>query len=409
MARSIANLDVLTETFGAWVTRTNGLLDAFSNEVVTANTTLGVTGTNTTPRYAQLVGGLYTNAITISDVLRGGNSTTVSTLNIFSNSTITGNNILLKSNSTITAIAITANSTVTNSTITGDNFSVAANTIIYGSSLSATANSTITAANIVLRSNSSITNFQVINSNTNIGATNLSVAANSTFNGAVTFNGTFNSNVSINVANAINAGNTTITGFINASSTANIGGAVTARSTLTVNGVATFANTVGITGAVTLANTLTVTNATALSNTLTVTGVTTLNNDVVIGTEYLIDVVANNNIGVGNSTVGQTVYSFDKTSYRAAKLMVFANSSNSTVTTGINQLSELIVTHDNQTSAYVTVYGTVSGPYSSSLSDTLSPLGTYGAQINNTSGAVEILMYPVYSNSAVKVVAHLIK
>jgi len=50
----------------------------------------------------------------------------------------------------------------------------------------------------------------------------------------------------VNVSNTLAAGNTTITGFINVSSTANVGGATNLRGTLDVNGAVTIANTLAV-------------------------------------------------------------------------------------------------------------------------------------------------------------------
>lgn len=81
--------------------------------------------------------------------------------------------------------------------------------------------------------------------------------------------------------------------------------------------------------------------------------------------------------------------------------MVFANNTGPT-----NQMSEMVIAHDG-TNAYISVYGVISSPYDAANST--SPLGTFSAQINNISNDVEVLMSQIISNSAVKVVAHLIK
>jgi len=61
MARQVANVDVQIDTFGSWIARTNELLEAFSNEVLTANSTSGVTGTPTSNRNSTLYGRFNTN------------------------------------------------------------------------------------------------------------------------------------------------------------------------------------------------------------------------------------------------------------------------------------------------------------------------------------------------------------
>jgi hypothetical protein len=61
MARQVANVDIQTDTFGSWIARTNDLLESFSNEVLTANSTSGVTGTPTNNRNSTLYGRFNTN------------------------------------------------------------------------------------------------------------------------------------------------------------------------------------------------------------------------------------------------------------------------------------------------------------------------------------------------------------
>jgi hypothetical protein len=61
MARQVANVDIQIDTFGSWIARTNELLESFSNEVLTANSTSGVTGTPTSNRNSTLYGRFNTN------------------------------------------------------------------------------------------------------------------------------------------------------------------------------------------------------------------------------------------------------------------------------------------------------------------------------------------------------------
>ena len=111
------------------------------------------------------------------------------------------------------------------------------------------------------------------------------------------------------------------------------------------------------------------------------------------------------NANIGNTETSRVIYTFPKATYRTGKLMVFANNTNGT--TQVNQMAEMVIAHDGDLAAYVSVYGVVASP--SDGSNTAAPLGTFSAQINSISNNVEILMNQVYSNSAVKVVAHLIK
>jgi hypothetical protein len=74
MARQVANVDIQVDTFGSWITRTNQLFDLFSNEVMTANSTSGITGSITSPRNATLHGRFSTNTIFTSNTFQVANS-----------------------------------------------------------------------------------------------------------------------------------------------------------------------------------------------------------------------------------------------------------------------------------------------------------------------------------------------
>lgn len=61
MAKNIANVDILTDTFNTWVLRTNEIIQVMTDEVLTANSTLGRTGSAASPRNAQLYGSFTAN------------------------------------------------------------------------------------------------------------------------------------------------------------------------------------------------------------------------------------------------------------------------------------------------------------------------------------------------------------
>jgi len=63
MARSVANVDILTDTFNTWVLRTNEIIQVINSEVITANSTQGVTGTIASPRNALLNGTFTANTL----------------------------------------------------------------------------------------------------------------------------------------------------------------------------------------------------------------------------------------------------------------------------------------------------------------------------------------------------------
>ena len=174
--------------------------------------------------------------------------------------------------------------------------------------------------------------------------------------------------------------------------------AIETDGTLTVLGATSLSNTLAVTGNVTFSNTLSVTGAANVLSTLGVAGPTTLASSLSVGgattfqTDYVVDVSANADIG---STVGEVlVYRFPKATYASGKFEV-------QVKNGNTQLSELVLAHDGGLNAFVTTYGTVAS------NGGASPLGTFIA--NTDTANVNLYLVQTVANSAVKVVAHLIK
>lgn len=269
----------------------------------------------------------------------------------------------------------------------------------------------------------------------------LTVAGLSSLNGAMNTT-TANASVAVNIgANVnlttarINVGNSTVNSYITST-------AIETDGTLAVLGAATLSNTLGVTGATTLSNTvgvtglsslnggmntttanasvgvnigsnvvittssLTVGNSTvnsaitsttiATDGTLDVASTATIGGAVTIETDYVIDV--NSIANVGDNTLPRTIFSFPAATYSSGKFTVQIKNSGNT------QISEMVLAH-NLTTAYVTTYGTVSSPQAANGS--VSLLGTFAANVNGSN--VDLLINQVISNSAVKVVAHLIK
>jgi hypothetical protein len=94
MARLIANVDILTETFGSWITRTNDIIESLNTEVLTANTTSGITGSISVPRTAVLFGTLKSNTVSVSNTILIGTNLTANTtaVNLGSGVKILANN-----------------------------------------------------------------------------------------------------------------------------------------------------------------------------------------------------------------------------------------------------------------------------------------------------------------------------
>jgi hypothetical protein len=462
MARFVANVDIITDSFEIWLLETNELLHALSTEIITANTTYANTGNTTHPRTAQLYGTFGSNNLVVSNWVRGGNVGTlfanlnVATNTVVSNSTAANVNLMVSNNGSFSYINpvgghfgnTNANSSINSiAAVIQSNSSV--NTFVNATSIVIQSNSTVNtnysatllqAANSTATANVTPTSFKtgIFEGNTTAAAVGANLIANSTalFIGNTTQNNiitqttiaignsTVNTTIIANTTDAfINTGgylrvtgnsvlsntlavtgNTTlsntlaVTGNTALSNTLAVTGNTTLSNTLAVTGGATLSNTLAVTGNTTLSNTLAVTGNTTLSNTLAVTGATTLSNTLSVGgsttfqTDYVVDVLANADIG---STIGAVlVYRFPKATYSSGKFEV-------QIKNGNTQLSELVLAHDGGANAFVTTYGTVAS------NGAASPLGTFSA--NTDTANVNLYLVQTVANSAVKVVAHLIK
>lgn len=334
MARQVANVDIITDSFEVWLLQTNELLNAFSTEIITANTTVANTGNSTISRTAQLWGTFGSNNVVVTTALRGGNVNGLSAnLVITSNATAyvasdAGIRVLVgnsTSNSFMSPLGVhlglgAANSVVNSSLIiTQSNSTV--NTNISSSRIQV-ANSTSTA-------NITPTAFQtgIFTGNTTavaVGA-NLFMNATTLFVGNSTVDSAFGNGSWTGAANLVitPTGYLTVNGAANVVSNANfantiaVTGAATLSNTLAVTGNATLSNTLAVTGAANLASTLGVVGAATLSNTLTVTGLANAAgnlNTPTANASTAVNVGANVNlttarINVGNSTVNTFITS----------------------------------------------------------------------------------------------------
>ena len=311
-------------------------------------------------------------------MLQAANST--ATANVTPTSFKTG---IFEGNTTAAAVGanLIANSTALFIGNTTQNNIITQTTIAIGNS---TVNTTIIAN----------TTDAFINTGGYLRVTGNSVLSNTL---AVTGNTTLSNTLAV-TGNTALSNTLAVTGNTTLSNTLAVTGGATLSNTLAVTGNTTLSNTLAVTGNTTLSNTLAVTGNTTLSNTLAVTGATTLSNTLSIGgsttfqTDYVVDVLANADIG---STIGAVlVYRFPKATYSSGKFEV-------QIKNGNTQLSELVLAHDGATNAFVTTYGTVAS------NGAASPLGTFSA--NTDTANVNLYLVQTVANSAVKVVAHLIK
>ena len=500
MSRYIANVDIYVESMDSWILKTNALLDALSNEIITANVTYANTGNTSVPRWGQLYGGFGANSVVVTNQLSGGTIgglgvVSQANLNITSNVYATGqtwqlysnlnvnatsviiqaNNQSFNSNSSITAIQILGNGTVTNTNIGGTTLNVSANIVATGTNHTVAGNvnfdtntlfvdsihnrvgvgTSTPDANLTINGTSNTIGAAYYgNTLAVVGATTLSntlnVAGLSTLagnmntptgNASIAFN--VGSNVSLTTT-ALTVGNSSVnttsfailtnylansngvytTGVVNAA-THSSGPSFTANSTLVnalainvvnqVNTASLFASAnvsvganvtitptsyyvgnstsnVTISVPVSTFNSNVVVNNTATVNNLVTNSLTFLSN-------YNVNVVYSANIGTNISTP-TTIYSYPKASYTSGKFTV-------QVVNGTNtQISDMILTQ-NGTEADITVFGTVATP-ATSIS-TAPPLGGFSAAINSITQNVELYLSQTYANSAVTVIANLIK
>lgn len=69
MSITVTSIDANSDTFANWVAITNQMAQTFSNYVITANTSQGVTGNNTVNLYAQLLGTFTANTVSIGNTI----------------------------------------------------------------------------------------------------------------------------------------------------------------------------------------------------------------------------------------------------------------------------------------------------------------------------------------------------
>jgi hypothetical protein len=172
MARKVANVDIITDTFEIWLLQTNQLLHSLSTEIITANSTVANTGNTDVPRTAQLYGTFGANTIVVTDFMRGGN-----VVGGHANLLITTNTIVSNTNSTTLLFQVANNTLSSNVTVnafrtgifTGNSIamSVGANLIANSSALlvgNSTQNAVLTGTFIVI-GNSSV-NTQIVSNST---------------------------------------------------------------------------------------------------------------------------------------------------------------------------------------------------------------------------------------------------
>lgn len=148
MTKSVANVSISTDTFAGWVGKTNILLDALTNEIVTVNAS--TSGSNSAGNGSVI--GIFAANVVSTPVIRGGasgNTGNVQTLSVgFSNATVSSNVVITGYAANVTANTLTISS---NTSITGANLNISStNTAIVGDKLNVSSNVHITGANTTI-------------------------------------------------------------------------------------------------------------------------------------------------------------------------------------------------------------------------------------------------------------------
>lgn len=291
--------------------------------------------------------------LTVANTVRLGNVSITSNLSVSKNASVSGN----------LSVGTFANVATT--------LGVSGNTFLY-SNLSVSQNATITG-------NVSIGSRANINGLVNIGST-LEVSANTLLY----------SNLSVS-KNATITGNVSIGSRLNVSSTVNVGTTLEVSSNTFLYANLSVSQNAVITGNVSIGSRLNI------ASTLDVGGQTT------IQSFRVMDHLANNDVGLAGT---RRIYYFPKATYSSAKLLIEVQSNDAAFTpnTPATQVSEGVVAYVND-NAYMTIYGTVSSPPTSTEGTSL--LGTFSSGVVGAN--VEIYLTTTYNNCLTKVVADLIK
>ena len=487
MARQVSNVDIITDSFEILILQTNELLNSLSTEIITANATYANTGTTANKRTAQLYGTLGANTVVVTDSIQGGNvnglsANLVISTNATAYSASDANIKVLVGNSSVNsylgtdtlALGLGTSNTLANTTLVkvedaGSSANMTADGFISGISVINTT-SVAVGANVIANSSA----FFVGNSTVNTVVSSVTVTTDGTLDvlGVSTLRDDVDITGEVNAASAaivgaavigttLDTGNTTVTGFVNAtttiqsggiatfgddvditgevnaasaaivgsatigttlgvtgaatfsntiavtntgtfSNTLNVTGAATFSNTIAVTNTGTFSNTLSVTGAATFSNTIAVTNTGTFSNTLNVTGATTLSNTLSVAgnTTFKTDYVidVSSNTNLGDDSAPKLIYSFAKATYNSAKFQVKIDQEDGSVT----QSSEILLALSASSNAVsITTYGSVAS------NGTPSALGTFVANVTATTARLYLDQTVV--NSAAKVVAHLIK
>lgn len=215
MARQVANVDVITDSFEIWLLETNELLHALSTEIITANSTYANTGNSTFSRTAQLYGTFGANNLVVSNWMKGGNVN-----GQFANLMISTNTVLSNVNSTEIRLEVANGSSNTfmwqyglHAGLTDAN--LVANTTKLTIQSNATVNTTANASLIKVANSTSSANVDAISFKTGLFTANTiqislgaNVTANATNGGTIQVTGAGTVGNSVSNSSGLYVGNT---------------------------------------------------------------------------------------------------------------------------------------------------------------------------------------------------------
>ena len=232
MAKLVANVNIAVDTFNGWVTKTNVLLDALTNEIVTANTQAN--GSLTTGN-SFVIGIFGSNTVCVPTQLRGGNVQSSNTLNITSD-VIVGNTFTINSSATSAYLNTNTHIRASNAHINATSISLLGNTLSISSNTTTFTSNTIVVdgvninSNLILRSDVTM----MVAANSDIGVNIVSPVLvfyfdKATFSsGKLTAQTKKGSNTQLNEVIVVhdtttNAAHLTVYGTVRAPATANLG------------------------------------------------------------------------------------------------------------------------------------------------------------------------------------------
>lgn len=213
MAIPLANV-ATTDTFQTWLNTTNFLATYMSGSVVTVNSTFSSTTGN-----GAVVGSFGATTLFANSALRGGNSSVASTLNITSNTVITGTANVSGVASFASAVnAASLSVTGTANVFGAAGFSSTVNAASLGVSGQAVFSSSVSAANLTTTTNTVTFGSAVyISGNGNVGVgtatpgSPLTISGNALVSGSLTLTGSLTTNTFVSPSASF-SGNVSILG-----------------------------------------------------------------------------------------------------------------------------------------------------------------------------------------------------